>query len=420
MSSDCGKTRLDWMDTLAAILWNRPSFDHTWHIREQNKYSMHPAVREAVLIAPPSDWHRLVLEWPHVSTSDPARLAYTRSVQHGIDDRQTVTSISKYLALNFPSLASHIVRDICAKFGSHAFKISWEMDEMLELLHASPKTCMRWDNWKAGEWHPYQCYSPDFGWGLAVRLENDIPMARALVNKNSMNFVRSFGAVDNDRGHAQSDNALNSYLKSIGYEHAYGWDGLKLARIDHPDGGLTAPYLDGNSQHVNLHSSYMLISDCGEYECTATDGSIEEDEDRTYCEDCDDTINTRHDNYLMAGRYEDRTVCESCSNDSYVYAYGAGGNQYHVHYDDCTNIGDDYYVDRYFADNDIVYAMDIEEHCKEDDCVYLDSRSEYVSSDCSYAVYCENSGTHEHKNDCVIDDDGNYTLIDNQSSEAAA
>ena len=193
MSSDCGKTRLDWMDTLAQVLFHRPSADHTWHIREQNKYNIHPAVREAVLLASPADWHRLVLEWPHVSTSDPARLAYTRSIEHGEANRQTVTSTSKYLALNFPSLQSHTIRDICAKFGSHAFRISWNTDEMLELLHASPNSCMRWDHWSAGQWHPYQCYAPEFGWGLAVRLENDIPMARAIVNKNSMSFVRSFG-----------------------------------------------------------------------------------------------------------------------------------------------------------------------------------------------------------------------------------
>ena len=419
MASDCGKTRLEWMDTLAQILWHRPSFDHTWHIREQDKYPMHPAVREAVLLAAPADWHRLVLEWPHVSIGDPARLAFTRSVQHGIDNRQTVTSISKYLAANFPSLQSHIVRDVCAKFGNHSFKISWQMDEMLELLHASPKSCMRWDRWSVGEWHPYQCYAPEFGWGLAVRLENDIPMARALVNKRSMTFVRSFGAINNDRGHSQSDNPLNSWLESIGYEHAHGWDGLKLAKIEHPHGGLTAPYLDGDTQNVDSHNGYLLIDEDGSYECTQQDGSIC-DEDSSYCEDCDSTIHMGRGNHSWAGRYEDHLICENCCDDHYVRAYGVDGAEYLTHENNCTYINNDYYVDRHFADNGIVYAVDIEEHLHLDDCVYLDSRSEYVSSDCTYAVYCENSGTHEHKNDCVIDDDGNYTLIDNQSSEAAA
>jgi hypothetical protein len=244
-------------------------------------------------------------------------------------------------------------------------------------------------------------------------------MARAIVNKNSMSFVRSFGAIENNRGHSQNDNALNSYLQSIGYEHANGWDGLRLAKIDHPDGGWAAPYLDGDTQTVESRNGYFLISENGEYECTQQDGSIEDD-DSNSCECCHDSINMRREEHHWTGRYDDYLVCDSCYEDSFVCAHGADGNQYCTHVNNCTEINGDWYVDRYFSDNNIVYAIDIEEHMHLDDCVYLDSRSEYVSSDCSYAVYCENSGTHEHKNDCVIDDDGNYTLIDDQSSEAAA
>ena len=72
-----------------------------------------------------------------------------------------------------------------------------------------------------------------------------------------MSFVRSFGAVENNRGHSQNDNALNSYLESIGYEHAHGWDGLRLAKIDHPNGGWTAPYLDGDTQRVDSRNGYF-------------------------------------------------------------------------------------------------------------------------------------------------------------------
>jgi len=419
MSSHCGQTRLDWMDTLAMVLWSRPSFEHSWHVREQDRSDMHPAIREAVLLAPPADWHRLVLEWAHVSVSDPARLAFTRSVEHGEANRQTVTSISKYLTSNFPSLQSHVIRDICAKFGNHCFKISWQMNEMLELLAQSPRSCMRWDRWSAGEWHPYQCYAPEFGWGLAVRLENDQVMARALVNKSNMTFVRSFGAINNDRGHSQNDNALNSYLKSIGYTHANGWDGLRIAKIDHPDGGWTAPYLDGYNQRVESRNGYFLISDNGEYECTQTDGSIE-NEDRASCECCGDYINLNSGNHSWAGRFEDYLVCEHCCDNSFVRAYGADQEQYLTDEGNCQHIDGEYYVTRFFSDNGIVFAVDTDEYCHEDDCLFLDHRQEWVSSDCSYAVFCESSGNHEHVDDCFVDDDGEYVLIDDQSSEAAA
>lgn len=381
---------------------------------------MHPAVREAILVDAPVNWHLLVLQWPHVSISDPSRLAYTRTVQHGADDRQTITTISKYLAQNFPAIQSHVIRDICSKYGSHDFKISYKMDEMLELLARSPKSCMRWDHWRTGDWHPYQCYDPDFGWGLAVRIANDEVMARALVNTRTMSFVRSFGAINNDRGHSQNDSALNSWLQSQGFSFSDDWDGLKLAKIDHPHGGYTAPYLDGGTQNVTDRNGYFLISDDGEYTFNETDGSIENDEDRSYCEDCDDTINMNRGDHAWAGRNEDNLICQDCCDNHYVRAFGANGDEYLTHENNCSYINDQHYVDRFFSDNGIVYAIDIEEHMHEDDCIYLDNRSEYVSSDCSYAVYCEDSGTHEHKNDCVIDDDGNYTLIDNQSGEAAA
>ena len=95
MASDNGQTRLDWMDTLAQVLRNRPSFEHLYHLREQRKYPMHKAVREAVLLSAPLNWHALVLQWPHVSVTDQTRLAYTRSVEHGAADRQTITTVNK-------------------------------------------------------------------------------------------------------------------------------------------------------------------------------------------------------------------------------------------------------------------------------------------------------------------------------------
>lgn len=415
-----GKTRLDWIDTLAQVLYTRPAFEHIWHCREQNRYPMHPAVRESVLLAPPADWHRLVLEWPHVSINDPARLAYTRSVEHGAANRQTVTSVSKYLSQNFPSLQSHVIRDICAKFGAHAFEITFDMEKMLEWLAQSPRSCMRWDHWRAGEWHPYRVYSPKFGWGLAVRMESNQVMARALVNRESMTFVRSFGAVENDRGHSQNDNALNSWLMSQGYDYADSWDGLRLAKIDSPNGGWSAPYLDGRCQNIDERSDYFLITPNGDYCCNETDGNLENESDISYCEDCESRIRIDDGNHSWVGYYGDRLICDSCCDDNYVSAVGKNGSEYWAHYDDCTCIGDRYYVDDYFADNEIVYVEDCEEHMHQCDCVYLDSRSEWVSSDCGYAVFCEDSDTYEHREDCIIDDDGNYSLISNGSESEAA
>jgi hypothetical protein len=382
---------------------------------------LHPAIRESVLIAAPADWHLLVLQWPHVSIKDAARLAYTRNVDHGFADRQTVTSISKYITEHFPALQSHLIRDICAKFGNHQFAISHDIEQMLAWLAESPTSCMVRRHWQAGSWHPYRAYDPKFGWGLAVRLENGQIMARALINEKSKSFVRSFGAVNNDRGHSQNDNALNSWLESQGYQYSDGWGGLKLALVDHPDGGWTAPYLDGDCQHVDQLRDCLIIGDCGEYACTNTDGHLDDDDDISHCEDCDSRINTDRGDHYWAGRHEDRLICNSCV-DNYMSAIGATGSQYLEHENECTWIEsrDMYYVDRYFDENGIVYLEDTNEHAHRDDALFLDNRSEWVSSDCTYAVYCEGDGEHQHIDDCVLLDDGTYTLRTDNESEAAA
>ena len=139
-----GHARWDWMQTLASILVERsnvgehiktygwdglpssyqvaypdrnPDSYRTWFVRENRAAPMHPAIKQAVLQAPPADWHLLVLEWPHAADSDPSRIAYTRSDAHGYADRQTVTSVGKYIARHFPALADHHIRDIAMQIG---------------------------------------------------------------------------------------------------------------------------------------------------------------------------------------------------------------------------------------------------------------------------------------------------------------
>jgi hypothetical protein len=425
MCADHGHTRLDWIDTLAQVLHSRPAFEHLYHLREQARYPLHKAVREAVMLAAPVNWHELVLQWPHVSVTDETRLAYTRSVEHGAADRQTITTVNKYLTQHFPTLQQHHIRDIAAKYTvASDYQITHDIEQMLTWLAQSPSSCMAWRNWSAGQWHPYRAYNPKFGWGLAVRIEAGEVMARALINKQSMTFVRSFGAVENDRGHSQNDNALNSWLQSQGFEYADGWSGLKLAIVEHPrSGDFSAPYIDGDSQYVDLHSAlgYLEITDCGQYECTNTDGSYSGAENIEHCEDCDSRIDVDHDSYYWVTRHEDRRVCESCCEDNYTYVRGQNGNDYYVDNNDAVYVEsrDQHYHDQYLSDNNIVYTEDTNEYEHIDDCVLLDSRNEWVSADCTYAVYCEDSATYEHIDDCIVTEDG-YTLKTNEQNEAAA
>ena len=91
-----------------------------WFRRETRKYKLHPVVEAALDVCRPDDWHQLLLEWPHMAESDPARLAYTRDERSGEADRQTVTTIGKYLTRHFSEMTDHKVRDLAALYGSGA------------------------------------------------------------------------------------------------------------------------------------------------------------------------------------------------------------------------------------------------------------------------------------------------------------
>jgi hypothetical protein len=73
-----------------------------------------------------------------------------------------------------------------------------------------------------------------------------------------------------------------------------------------------------------------------------------------------------------------------------------------------------------FDSNGIVWLVDTRENDHQDNAVYLALRDEYVSSDCAYAVYCEDDEQYQHVDDCVLLDDGTYALKNDNDSEAAA
>ena len=78
-----------------------------WFRNQYGKYRIHGAIWDMMMQYRPDDWHQLMLEWPHKAETDPSRLAYTRDERAGEADRQTVTSIGKYLTRHFPDAPDH-------------------------------------------------------------------------------------------------------------------------------------------------------------------------------------------------------------------------------------------------------------------------------------------------------------------------
>ena len=406
----CGVTRWDWIQSLIRAIRNTSHRDNTpeehrrdWHIREQAKYGMHPVIQKAVMLAPPLDWHNLVLEWPHVSVqNDTSKIAYTRNEQHGIDNRQTATSVGKYITRHFPTLKDHQVRDLCGMYGASVFKITHDPEVMIGYIQKGPKSCMVFDDndddYMADEGHPYRVYDPALGWGLAVRMMGGSIDGRALINEKSKSFVRSYRR--NEGGYSGSDEDLNSWLNDQGYTHRHGWDlGTRLRYIPFRKYGQdmpTAPYIDGQNRQVRVdeYTKTLIIDDEGSWCCDLTNGEAQE-VSACRCPDCNDRVDEDDLNSTYDGNGD--SVCNSCIENEYYWVHGRNGYEYYVHRNDMVEVNDNYYHDDYLHDNGIVELYD-GEYAELDDTVCIDG--DYFLHDDERIVRCEDTDDYAHIDDC--------------------
>jgi hypothetical protein len=358
-------------------------YTRAWHAHQQQQHAIHPVVIKAMGMARPDNWQLLLLEWPHKAQSDPSRLAYTTNERKGLDDKQAVTTVGKYLTRHFSTLPDHAIRDLAALCGKGDCFIVNTSVQMIHHLERGPKSCMQWGT-DSVEDHPYQAYAPEHGWGLAVRTIGSDTVGRALVVKNEGEkyFVRSY--FRNDDGYSGRDDVLEAWLKEAGYEHRGGWNyGQRLKHIDDSnDCGFVAPYLDGCNQRVSIHyhggvGNTLVIDDDGEYECSNTDGdadSVNSDD----CSDCGDRIRSG-DGYWV-GYHEDNLVCSSCE-DGYRLGRGRGGREYRFSEEVAVYVDsrDEYYHQDYFDDNNIV-ELDNGNYEHVDDAIEIDG-SWYTQDD---------------------------------------
>jgi len=340
-----------------------------WVVREVERYPLHPVIEAAVMASRPYDWQQLFLEWPHVSQGDRSKIAYTQNEVKGQKDIQTVTSVGKYLNRHF-DLPDHIIRDLVARHGSSArFQLVHTTAEMIYHLHRGPKSCMVWSTdhgIKCDDGvtrHPYEAYDPKFGWHMAVRVEGDVTMGRALCMTSPMDgvkyFVRSYLRPSNESSYSQTDDGMDTWLREQGYtKEGYWREGEKLAYHPARDNFL-APYLDGGERcvAVNERERWLEIDCNGSWICENTGGyatNNEDDENRFECACCGD--DTDDDDGYWIGRGEDTRVCESCLNNDYTYVYGRRGNQYYVHNDNTVYVDSqsEYYDVDYLDDNEII------------------------------------------------------------------
>ena len=403
-------TQQDWLETIY-LLSKVLRYSRTWHHREQlnSDYLMHPAIAHALDEADPTDWHLLVLEWPHSSDEGNHKIAYTRDDRSGEADRQVVTTIGKYLTRHFPTMPSDAIRDIAARYMPGSAKFVRTTEEMVHAMENGPTSCMSKDRGRfTDSIHPYEAYAPELGWHMALYVDGGNITGRALCNETY--YVRSYRG-DTGSSYSQTDDRLEAWLREQGYAKKHSWDGYKLKRVSVSNScGFVAPYVDGNAKYVcEVRDWFEITDDSGDaqWEFDQTDGTADS-QSGDPCADCGDMVD-EGDGYWV-GVYEEERVCECCVNDHYTRVIGRRGNQYYLHDNNTIiSVGGEYYDADYLSDNNIVELAD-GDYVHSDDACFIERLDEYhLMDDC---VHCEHSDTYELARDCVQLADGEWAHED--------
>ena len=312
-------------------------------------------------------------EWPHVSMEQGmAKVAYTRDPAHIDADRQTVCRPGSYLQRVFPELTGRAVELLVNNYRPASFKLVDTMDEIIAITRAVRSgSCMGGDKFSADQ-HPFRAYDPALGWRMAVHYnENDEPYGRALVCElnGAKGWVRSYCA-------AGSDNALEEWMRDQGIGKWDGWGGCALRVIERRNGGILAPYLDGDCQSADMDGGTLVISDSAdEFELTSTNGWISDHRGQVQTEsgdwiDEDDAVETADDGV----QYVDECI-EYRGEWHYIHGNNVvevGGGYYH---DEDNQISRDYNGEWQLVDDCVVLdAGDYEgEYCLTEDAAQLEN-----------------------------------------------
>jgi hypothetical protein len=288
----------------------------------------------------------------HMSTRDEsgARIAWTESAEKGDSDRQTVASVSRYLARYFgpesnnAKLSSQEISEIAARFSTDEKPVRIEFDpDIFEAVYSdqdvcaeasSYSSCMRY---RAGHFgtphHPARAYATDKN-GLAIawlqedesadpvmHASNFRVLARAVVWPARKSFVRVYGTSESWKL------ALAQKLEAQGYTRARGFGGAKLDAERHRDGWIV-PYVDGSTQRGYHDGSHIVISDGGSLELDETDGwttdsDCDDDEESGYdwsCERCGEGMSDGEDRTEV----DDEAWCDACA-ERYAFCSDRSG-----------------------------------------------------------------------------------------------
>lgn len=262
------------------------------------------------------------LHYPHLSTTHPGLIAYTKNPEHGHHDRQTRVTPGRYLeefwkgykygSMSFDAeFPDWIAR---CKAENLQLRIATDPDDIEKIYLGGPRSCMSPGPRIAI--HPTRVYGAPGDLAVAYLGPIEAVSARAVVWPERKRYVRIYG-----------DPTLKVLLTQAGYTRD-NFDGAHIRRI-FIHGQLVLPYIDGanNCPYVTYSGDERLLTlseKRGDYSACETTGfakgsssDVPEDDD----DDMDDPD------------YAD-LECDHCG-DSYSYATQTHGALNRQYCDDC-------------------------------------------------------------------------------------
>ncbi len=266
----------------------------------------------------------VALHFPHLSIKSPGLIAYTKTAEHGILDRQTAIKPGRYLEeyLKVTYSAEQIADFIAQCKSVLECKIARTEREIVAIYskkNSGFSSCMQSKSSPDYAWqrpfengdrpHPCAVYGDsDLGVAYLGSIEGKIT-ARAVVWPDNKVFTRVYG-----------DQSLSAILTANGYTVG-NMDGARI-RLIKANGRIVMPYIDGiDGARTDGSGKYIVLGD-GELSTGETCGYADGHEDRSYDDDDGEDYDSND------------TTCDHCG-DRFCYDNERHGRLNRTHCSDC-------------------------------------------------------------------------------------
>lgn len=262
-------------------------------------------------------WDAHSEHYAHLSKNDPTKIAYTKDAEHGVQDRQTVVRVGKYLEEFYKGIFSDKqIADYIAHCSAehYTLQIATSAADIREVYVGGPGSCM---GGKAGgaqfaDWdvHPVEVYG-DSDLAVAFYGKRSAASARAVIWPEKKIYSTIYGDVK----------TLQNMLKAARYT-AGDVDGAKVRAIPYAVNGRIRPnayympYVDGiSSASLSHDKQWFWLNNDGEY-CTGETDGYSYGRPQTVCDSCGD----RYDPTAGGGDglcddcYSNQWSCDRCGH----------------------------------------------------------------------------------------------------------